>query len=296
MSFLAGWRLLLLLVVRRVARRVRHRPAHAPQVRRALHERRPPRHRSRQASGMAPPRRCRGLARRARSSPWSRSPDPRWPVDVPRERATVMLAFDVSQSMAATDVEAHPPRGSPAARRSASPTILPPRFKLGFVSFAEFASVLVPPHDQPRTREGAQSPTSGCNSAPPSARRSSRSLDTVKALRRRIAPTRQGSATSPPSSSSCPTATPTPVGRTRARHRRRCKAGVPVSTISFGTHGRQRHRERPPGGGARDARGARGGRRRDGRELLGRQNGQGAAAGLRRASTARSATAPCPER
>ncbi|HEV7189413.1 MAG TPA: VWA domain-containing protein [Blastococcus sp.] len=65
-------------------------------------------------------------------------------VRVPRERATVVMAVDVSLSMKATDIQ--PDRFR--AMRSAAKDfvdILPSRINLGLVSFAGTASTLVPP-------------------------------------------------------------------------------------------------------------------------------------------------------
>ena len=65
-------------------------------------------------------------------------------VRVPREKATIMLAIDVSYSMKATDVL---PSRISAAKSAASQFVglLPKRINLGLVSFGGQANLLVPP-------------------------------------------------------------------------------------------------------------------------------------------------------
>jgi Ca-activated chloride channel family protein len=65
-------------------------------------------------------------------------------VDVAREEATVMLITDSSGSMQASDVS---PNRLAAARNAAKGFVdrLPEKFRLGFVSFNNVASLLVPP-------------------------------------------------------------------------------------------------------------------------------------------------------
>jgi len=65
-------------------------------------------------------------------------------VRVPRERATVVMAVDVSLSMQATDIEPDRFRAMQTAAKEFG-NVLPERINLGLVSFAGTATTLVPP-------------------------------------------------------------------------------------------------------------------------------------------------------
>src|SRR6195952_5526834 len=73
-------------------------------------------------------------------------------VRVPREKATVMMAVDVSLSMKATDIQ---PNRFQAMQKAAKEfvNVLPKRINLGLVSFAGTANTLVTPTtDRPQVR------------------------------------------------------------------------------------------------------------------------------------------------
>lgn len=79
---------------------------------------------------------------------------PKTTVEVPRERATVVLVIDASQSMAATDV---PPTRLDAAKQAAIQFVneLPDKYNVSVVSMAGNVSILVPPTLQHNTVETA---------------------------------------------------------------------------------------------------------------------------------------------
>jgi Ca-activated chloride channel family protein len=69
---------------------------------------------------------------------------PQASVSVPREEATVMLALDVSGSMAADDVVPSRLGAAQAAARAFLEQV-PPRFRVGIVAFSDSATVVLPP-------------------------------------------------------------------------------------------------------------------------------------------------------
>ncbi len=64
--------------------------------------------------------------------------------DEPRERATIMLAIDVSGSMAATDVDPFRLRAAQEAAKQFADSV-PRQYQVGLVSFAGQATILLPP-------------------------------------------------------------------------------------------------------------------------------------------------------
>ncbi len=79
---------------------------------------------------------------------------PKTQVDVPRERATVVLVLDASLSMQATDVA---PTRLDAAKQAATDFVvqLPEKYNVAVVSMAGAASILVPPTTAHNTVENA---------------------------------------------------------------------------------------------------------------------------------------------
>jgi Ca-activated chloride channel family protein len=151
-------------------------------------------------------------------------------VRVPRERATIVLALDVSLSMRATDVE--PTRlaaAQDAARRFVEQ--LPPRLNVGLVSFSGSGRVLVPPTtDRARITRAISSLELSEYTAIGEAIFTS--LDAV-----RQAPPDPADPSAPvPAAIVLLSDGETTVGRPDADGARAAKeAGIPVSTIAFGT-------------------------------------------------------------
>jgi Ca-activated chloride channel family protein len=163
---------------------------------------------------------------------------PTRPVRVPRSEATVMLAIDVSASMDATDVA---PNRLAAAQQSATAFAehLPAKFRLGLVAFDGVARVLVPPTDDhetvanaiahlelgPRTAAGeavyaALDAIAASTSTPTTASQPAAAGEAPKGTAR-IVLMSDGATTS---------GRPVSEAAVAARD-----AGVPVSTIAFGT-------------------------------------------------------------
>jgi Ca-activated chloride channel family protein len=153
---------------------------------------------------------------------------PQADVQVPREQATVIVAIDTSLSMQAADVA---PDRITAARASAAAFVreLPSTFAVGLVSFSGTASVVVPPTgDHEAVVDAVQSLALGPATAIGEAVFAS--LDAVAAARAdedgeeapaRIVLLTDGTST---------VGRPVSEAATAARN-----AGVPVSTIAYGT-------------------------------------------------------------
>lgn len=149
-------------------------------------------------------------------------------VEVPRERATVVVALDVSISMRAEDVA---PDRDTAARAAAAEFVqgLPDRFNVGLVSFARSALVVVPPTQDHasvvRAIDGLRLENSTAIGEAVFA-----SLEAVRTV-----PGEQGQDAPPARIVLLSDGTNT-VGRTpREGAEAAIAAGVPVSTIAYGT-------------------------------------------------------------
>ena len=267
MSFLHAQRLLA------AARRGRRwpsayvaRPPPAPPRHRALHQPGPPRPSiAPDRLGLAPPRRPGAGRRRARPHRRSALAQPARPERVPRDEGVVVLAIDVSASMTATDIAPSRLEAAIAGARSSS-TRCPPGIEVGLVAFDGNARLLVDPTTD---HERSSTPSHTLTTDEPG-------TATGEGITPRSTPSPRpwpttGSGTTasaddrcPPRSSCSPTASTTvgrPVEHAAAAA---ADAGVPVTTIAFGTptgtvtvEGRDRRRprrHRHDGGGRRDDR------------------------------------------
>lgn len=153
---------------------------------------------------------------------------PEGSVEVPRERATIIVALDTSLSMDAQDVA---PTRDAAARRAATRFIegLPERFNVGLVSFSGGAALVqTPTQDHGRVAAAVQDLTLGSGTAIGEAVYSS--LSAIATL-----PVSGGLAAPPARIVLLSDGTNT-VGRDVAGAVAVARdAGVPVSTIAFGT-------------------------------------------------------------
>lgn len=157
---------------------------------------------------------------------------PKQTIEVPRERATIVVAIDVSLSMQAQDVD---PNRLAAAQSAAKDFVasLPPKYNVALVAFAGTASTLVPPTQdrgpvtaaidnlklQPSTAigEGIYTSLATLAQAPPDPD------DPTKQPPGRIVLLSDGKTT---------------IGRPASQAAEAAgKAGVPVYTIAYGTAG-----------------------------------------------------------
>ena len=149
-------------------------------------------------------------------------------VSVPRERATVVLAIDVSLSMEAIDVE---PDRITAAKASAQAFIerLPDGFAVGLVSFSGSAAVVVPPtQDHPAVTEAVRGLQLGPSTAIGEAVFAS--LESIRSV-----PVQQGGTRSPARIVLLTDGTNTVGREVNEAAQTALEEDVPVSTIAFGT-------------------------------------------------------------
>ncbi|NMO92761.1 VWA domain-containing protein [Actinomycetospora sp. TBRC 11914] len=155
---------------------------------------------------------------------------------VPRNRATVMLAIDVSLSMRATDVS---PTRLQTAEQAATEFVdqLPPGINLGLVSFAGTATVLVSPT---RDRDTVKRAISTLQLAESTA--TGEAIQACLAAIRSVASQIQGPEQPPPGriillsdgKQTIPSDLEAPRGAFTAADQAK-QQGVPISAISFGT-------------------------------------------------------------
>ncbi len=150
------------------------------------------------------------------------------PVEVPRERATVVVAVDTSTSMTATDVT---PSRIAAATDAARAFVddLPETFNVGLVTFSGDAAVAVPPGtDRGPVRDALARPALGSGTA---------IGDAVLAALGAVRSVDEDAATDPPPArivllSDGGNTAGSPLAEAA---RAAAEAGTPVSTIAYGT-------------------------------------------------------------
>lgn len=147
---------------------------------------------------------------------------------VPRERATIVLAIDTSLSMEATDVE---PSRIEAAKTAAAAfiDIIPPKINIALIQFNGNAIVKVPPTvDHDRLKQGISELELGQRTAKGEAIFAA--LETIKSI------PSDGQGTPPPARIVLLSDGKTTDGRPDdVAAQAALDAGVPISTISFGT-------------------------------------------------------------
>jgi Ca-activated chloride channel family protein len=151
---------------------------------------------------------------------------------VPKERATVMLAIDVSNSMAATDVK---PNRLAAAKDSAAVFLdkIPAKINVGLVSFSGTAAIVVPAGtDRDAVRTGIQALQLGPATA--IGEGIFACLQAISTLNTRLSA--QSHATAPPATIVLMSDGETTRGRPNSQAVTAAKdARVPVHTIAYGT-------------------------------------------------------------
>lgn len=150
--------------------------------------------------------------------------------EVPRERATVVVAIDVSRSMMAQDVE---PNRMQAAQSAAKDflKLLPPRFNVALVAFAGTSSLIVPP----TTDRGAVARAIDNLELAPSTAIGDGIYSSLDALKL-VPPDPQEPDSTAPAAIVLLSDGATNTGRPSIQAARDAKkAGVPVYTIAYGT-------------------------------------------------------------
>jgi Ca-activated chloride channel family protein len=152
-------------------------------------------------------------------------------VRVPRERATVIMAVDVSLSMKATDIEPDRFRAMQSAAKDFV-DVLPDRINLGLVSFAGTATTLVPP----TTDRGQVANAIDHLDLAESTAIGEAIFTSLQAIENFQSTVESGDSEPPPARIVLLSDGTNTVGRpdTQAVDAAR-EAGVPVSTIAFGT-------------------------------------------------------------